>query len=185
MKKCLIIDFDDTLVKTIDVHAESWQHALERVLDIEIPIESIHADINYGMDVLLKKYQLSEKESLLAQEYKKDIFAKNIHRTQVNHLLHYVIKNHYAKQCIIASNSSRENVDKIMAYHGINPDLFLGIYTRENVSKKKPHPEMGELIFNDHTSYRWNREDYLMIGDSEVDSTFARKLGIECLIVKF
>jgi len=183
MKKCLIIDFDDTLVKTIDVHAESWQHALERVLDIEIPIESIHADINYGMDVLLKKYQLSEEETVLAQEYKKEIFAKNIHRTKVNHLLLYVIKNLKFENCIIASNSSRENVDKIMTYHEIDPGLFLGIYTREDVSKKKPHPEMGDLIFSSLKDKNYDKNDYLMIGDSEVDQTFARKLGIECLII--
>ena len=28
-------------------------------------------------------------------------------------------------------------------------------------------------------------EDFLMVGDSDVDSTFARKLGIKCIIVKF
>jgi len=183
MKKCLIIDFDDTLVKTIDVHAESWQHALERVLDIEIPIESILADINYGMDVLLKKYQLSEEETLLAQEYKKEIFAKNIHKTKLNSLLLYMIKNFRFEHCFIASNSSRENVDKIMAYHDIDPELFVGIFTRENVSKKKPHPEMGELIFDKLQSFGYGKEDYLMIGDSEVDQTFARKLGIECLLI--
>lgn len=182
MERCLIIDFDDTLVKTIDVHAESWQQALERVLDIEIPIESILADINYGMDVLIKKYQLTEKESTLAQQYKKEIFAKNIYKTKVNELLLYVIKNNVFDNCIIASNSSRENVNKIMAYHGINQDLFWGIFTRDDVKKKKPHPEMGELIFKMlRASYQ--KEDYLLIGDSEVDLTFSRKLGIKCLII--
>jgi len=185
MERCLILDFDDTLVKTIDVHAESWQHALERVLDIEIPIDSIHADINYGMDVLLKKYQLTEEESLLAQQYKKEIFDKNIHRTKVNQLLLYVIENRLFEYYIIASNSSRENVDKIMAYHGISQDLFHNIYTREDVSFKKPHPEMGSLIFDLLKENNYNKKDYLMVGDSEVDSTFARKLGIKCLIVKF
>ena len=58
MEKCLIIDFDDTLVKTIEIHADSWRKALEKVLGIEIPLENIMADINYGMDVILEKYQL-------------------------------------------------------------------------------------------------------------------------------
>ena len=30
-----------------------------------------------------------------------------------------------------------------------------------------------------------NGKDFLMVGDSDVDSTFARKLGIKCIIVKF
>ena len=58
MEKCLVIDFDDTLVKTIEIHADSWRKALEKVLKIEIPLETILSDINYGMDVLLEKYQV-------------------------------------------------------------------------------------------------------------------------------
>ncbi len=184
MEKCLIMDFDDTLVKTIDVHAYSWKHALERVLNREIPIESILADINYGMDLLLKKYQLTSQESLLAQKYKKEIFAKNIHKTKVNKLLLYIIESGFFKKYIIASNSSRENIDKIMAYHGINPNMFSMILSRDDVKEKKPHPEMGLLIF-DKTHDFFNINEYLMIGDSEVDLTFANKLNIKCIIVNF
>lgn len=184
MEKCLIIDFDDTLVKTINIHAESWQQALMRVLNIEIPIESIYADINYGMDVLLKKYQLTEAEAELAQKYKKEIFDKSIYKTKVNELLLYIIENNFFEKYIIASNSSRENVDKIMAYHKIDKNLFWAIFTRDDVKKKKPHPEMGEKIFSTLNS-SYTTTDFLMIGDSDVDSIFARKLNIRCLITKF
>ena len=184
MEKFLILDFDDTLVDTIDTHADSWKQALERVLNTDIPIETVMADINYGMDVLLKKYQLTSEESILAQRYKKEIFEKNMHKTKVNKLLLYIIENNLFENCIIASNSSRENVDKIMAYHGINQDLFWGIFTRDDVKKKKPHPEMGETIFS-LLKASYQKEDYLMVGDSEVDKMFARKLGIKCILVKF
>jgi phosphoglycolate phosphatase-like HAD superfamily hydrolase len=182
MERCLIVDFDDTLVKTIDVHADSWKHALERVLNMEIPIESILADINYGMDILLKKYQLSPAESLLAQKYKKEIFAKNIHKTKVNELLLYIIESGFFENYIIASNSSKENIDKIMIYHGISPSMFSMILSRDDVKEKKPHPEMGKIIF-DTFSDIYTKTDYLMIGDSEVDLTFARKLDIKCILV--
>ena len=79
MEKCLILDFDDTLIKTIDIHADSWKKALGKVLNIEIPLENILADINYGMDVLLEKYQLTAKETKLAQKYKKQIFFHQIY----------------------------------------------------------------------------------------------------------
>ena len=82
----------------------------------------------------------------------------------------------------IASNSSRENVDKIMSYHDITPRLFDGIITRDDVENKKPHPDMADLIFNNNI---YTKEEYLMVGDSEVDSTFARKNNIECILVKF
>jgi phosphoglycolate phosphatase-like HAD superfamily hydrolase len=183
MEKCLILDFDDTLVKTIEIHADSWRKALEKVLDIEIPLENILADINYGMDVLLDKYQLSPKESKLAQKYKKGIFSKNLHRTKINELLLYLCKSKVFKNLVIASNSSRENVDRIMSYHQIDPTLFDYIYTREDIPNKKPSPDMGHLIFEKFPQY--NLEEFLMVGDSDVDLTFARKLGIKCIIVKF
>ena len=45
------------------------------------------------------------------------------------------------------------------------------------------HGDMGHLIFEQFPQY--NFEDFLMVGDSDVDLTFARKLGIKCIIVKF
>lgn len=183
MERCLILDFDDTLVSTIDTHANSWKHSLELVLGRDIPIDTIMADINYGMDVLLKKYQLTEKESELAQDYKRDIFSKNLYKTKVNQLLLWVIKNSKFEKVIIASNSSRENVDRIMAYHDISPDLFDLIVTRDDVKNKKPHSDMANLIFREFNNYEPN--DFLMVGDSEVDSTFALKNKMKCILVKF
>jgi len=176
MEKCLMLDFDDTLVKTIEIHADSWRKALEKVLNIEIPLSAILAD-------LLEKYQLTPRESKLAQKYKKEIFSKNLHKTKVNELLLYMCKSKVFKNLVIASNSSRENVDRIMSYHQIEPSLFDYIYTREDVPNKKPSPDMGHLIMEKFPQY--NFEDFLMVGDSDVDLTFARKLGIKCIIVKF
>ena len=55
-------------------------------------------------------------------------------------------KSKVFKNLVIASNSSRENVDRIMSYHQIDPNLFDYIYTREDVPNKKPSPDMGNLI---------------------------------------
>lgn len=183
MERCLILDFDDTLVSTIDTHADSWRRALERVLKREIPLETIMADINYGMDVLLKKYQLTKVESNLAQNYKREIFSKNLYKTKVNQLLLWIIKNSKFEKVIIASNSSRENVDKIMSYHNISTDLFDMIITRDDVVNKKPHSDMADLIFTTFNDYE--PKDFLMVGDSEVDSTFALKNNMKCILVKF
>ena len=183
MERCLILDFDDTLVSTIDTHANSWKLAIERVLNRDIPIETIMSDINYGIDVLLKKYQLTETESQLAQDYKREIFSKNLHKTKINQLLLWIIKNSQFEKVIIASNSSRENVDRIMAYHNISHELFDLIVTRDNVLNKKPHSDMADLIFK--TFPKYNPSDFLMVGDSEVDSTFAHKNKMKCILVKF
>lgn len=184
MEKCLIVDFDDTLVKTIDVHANAWKLALERVLNMEIPIETILQDINYGMDILFKKYQLTDNEIILAHTYKKEIFSKHIHKTRVNEFLLYVIKNNVFEKCVIASNSSKENIDKIMSYHNISSNYFDMILSRDSVKKKKPYPDMGNLILKQYQD-QYSTKDYLMIGDSDVDLTFARKLNIKCILINF
>ena len=183
MERCLILDFDDTLVSTIDTHANSWKLAIERVLNRDIPIETIMSDINYGMDVLLKKYQLTEAETKLAQDYKREIFSNNLHKTKVNQLLLWIIKNSKFEKIIIASNSSRENVDRIMSYHNISSELFNMIITRDDVLNKKPHSDMADLIFKTFPEYK--PTDFLMVGDSEVDSTFALKNKMKCILVKF
>ena len=134
------------------------------------------------MEVILEKYQLTSAEVKLAEKYKKEIFSKNIHKTKVNKLLLWICENPIFEKIYIASNSSRENVDKIMSYHDINPNLFEGIVTRDDVKNKKPHPDMANLIFQNNI---YSEEEYLMVGDSEVDATFARKNNIECILVKF
>ena len=70
-----------------------------------------------------------------------------------------------------------------MAYHNISPDLFDLIVTRDDVKNKKPHSEMADLIFSVFHGYEPN--DFLMVGDSEVDSTFALKNKMKCILVKF
>jgi phosphoglycolate phosphatase-like HAD superfamily hydrolase len=141
------------------------------------------ADINYGMDVLLKKYQLTKVESNLAQNYKREIFSKNLYKTKVNQLLLWIIENSKFEKVIIASNSSKENVDRIMSYHNISTDLFDMIVTRDDVVNKKPHSDMADLIFETFDDYE--PKDFLMVGDSEVDSTFALKNNMKCILVKF
>lgn len=181
MKKIAILDFDNTLVDTISVHAESWKHAIEVVLNIEVPIESVLADIDYGIGVFLKKYQLTDDEIKMARGYKREYFLKNLHKTKLNNFVLYAIENSLFEKCYIASNSSRENIDKMISYHGINKNLFSMIITRDECSTLKPNPQMGEKII-ENSGY--SKDSFIVIGDSEVDLTFARKLGIECLLIK-
>lgn len=180
-KTCLVVDFDDTLVKTIHLHAYAWQQSLERVLDRDIHIDTILFDINFGIDVLLKKYRLTDNQIKLAKKYKKEIFAKQLHKSEVNEFLLYVIKNKLFKYNVIASNSSRENIDKILAYHSINENIFDVIVCRDYVQNQKPSTDMWDIIFR---KLGVSSVDCLMVGDSEVDQIFANKLDIECVLVK-
>lgn len=183
MEKCLILDFDDTLIKTIDVHVEAWQMSLNKVLDINITKDEILNDINYGMDVFLKKLQLTNEEIKQASGLKKIYFNELLHKTKVNDFLLYVIENNIFEHTVIASNSSKENLYKLLNYHNIDSDLFTMILTRDDVKNKKPNPSMGNIILNHFPQY--NKKDFLIIGDSNVDELFAKKLNIKCIIVNF
>ena len=70
-----------------------------------------------------------------------------------------------------------------MSYHNISTDLFDMIVTRDDVVNKKPHSDMADLIFETFDDYE--PKDFLMVGDSEVDSTFALKNNMKCILVKF
>lgn len=183
MKKCLIIDFDDTLVKTIDVHAEAWRQSLNKTLDIDIPKDTILNDINYGINILLEKFQLTKKEIKKSSELKKDFFNKTLHNTRVNQLLLYLIKSEIFDHVIIASNSSKENLFRLLNYHNIDKNLFSLILTRDDVEHKKPYSDMADIIFKQF--YKYERNDFLMVGDSDVDKIFATKIDIECIMVNF
>jgi len=183
MERILIIDFDDTLIKTIDVHAEAWRQSLNKTLDIEIPKDTILNDINYGIDVLLKKFQLSDAEIKKSAKLKKEFFNKTLHNTQVNELLLYICKNNIFEHVVIASNSSKENLMRLLAYHNIDTNIFSMILTRDDVKNKKPYPDLGDIIFSKFPEY--DKDDYIMVGDSDVDKIFATKLGIKCIMVNF
>lgn len=183
MEKCLIIDFDDTLIKTINVHAEAWRMSLNKTLDIDIPRDTILNDINYGIDVLLNKFQLTKKEIKKSSKLKKDFFNKTLHNTKINELLLYLIKSKVYDHVIIASNSSKENLFRLLNYHNIDENLFSLILTRDDVKNKKPYPDMGDIIFNKFSKYK--KEDFLMIGDSDVDKIFSTKIDIRCVMVNF
>lgn len=183
MEKILIIDFDNTLIKTIDVHAEAWRLSLNKILDIEIPKDTILNDINYGIDIIMEKFQLTKPEIEKSSNLKREIFNQNLHNTTVNEFLLYIIRNKVYEHVIIASNSSRENLIRLLHYHNIDLNLFSLIVTREDVIKKKPYPDMGKLIFNKFKNY--TTDDFIMVGDSEVDMIFSSKLGIKCIMVNF
>jgi len=183
MEKCLIIDFDDTLIKTIEVHAEAWRKSLNKTLDIDIPKDAILNDINYGINLLHEKFQLTKDEIKKSSKLKKEFFNQTLHNTKVNEVLLYLIKSKIFDHVIIASNSSKENLTRLLHYHNIDLNLFSLILTRDDVKNKKPYPDMGNIIFDEFSDY--DKSDFVMIGDSDVDKIFSTKIDIRCIMVNF
>ena len=181
MKRCLILDFDDTLVYTMGVHVYAWARALSIVTKLDIKEDSIALDLNYGSDVLFKKYKLSSDEIEKAKELKRNVFKTYLHKTTINDLIMWLAKSNLFEKVIIASNSSRDNINKIFDYHSIDENIFDLIVCRDDVENKKPHTDMFDLIKNTYPEY--SSDDYVMIGDSEVDQLFAIKNDIKCIIL--
>jgi len=74
---------------------------------------------------------------------------------------------------VILTRNSRRMVDLFLEKHGFRPpDL---ICSREDSVLLKPSPEHFKLI---DEAYRYERKDYLIIGDSWHDKVLAEKLGI-------
>ncbi|MDR1758822.1 MAG: HAD family hydrolase [Bacteroidales bacterium] len=184
-KKCLISDFDDTLVKTVPVHARCWQQTLENIGGVSISWENIMQNINHSIEYVLDIHNIKVKQDLFERmkEHKKKIFDTRLHETELNWFLWSVMQSGLFEKIYLISNSSRENVLKLMALHGIEYRVFTRIITRDDVKHRKPAPDMGHLIFNQNPEYQL--ADYLYIGDAPVDIEFAKGLQIDWQLVHF
>lgn len=183
-EKCLILDFDDTLIKTIPLHIKSWKFSIDAVLQINTDVNEIIKTINYGTEELLQKYNLSSEQYDHILFLKKEYYLSNIHETQVNQLLLYLIESKFFETYVIASNSSKENIIDTLDYHNINKSLFNLIISKEDVKLKKPYPDMGTLIFSKYAN-KYKKSDYLYIGDSDVDQNFSNAIGTKFISVNF
>lgn len=180
-KRVLIVDFDDTLVFTMDVHLNSWKSAINDVFNLNLSKTTLMKDIQFGINYVFEKYNLDSSLISKAYNVKRQLFLQNIHLTKINNLVYFLCRSDFFDKVIIATNASKFTLEKIFEYHNLDYSYFDFICTKDLVSHKKPHIEMGNLILNQFREY--SIDQFLMIGDSEVDEIFANRLGIQCILL--
>lgn len=178
--KCIIFDFDDTLVHTINLHTWCWTQAINKIKGTNVSEDFIKEKINYGIDLVFTHLGMSHSEREAAKLLKTQLFTKNLESTQPSFLVS-CLDLFLVKYKVIATNASRENVELLLNHHNIDASKFNLIVTRDDVEFRKPAPDMGVLILD---KLKIKPNECAMIGDSDVDLIFSKNVGIEnCIIL--
>lgn len=150
MIKLLIFDFDGTLADCREIHYQSLNKALELVSPNFVITEKEHLTIFDGLSTKKKLSMLSALKGFPSDKHT-DVY--NDKQTLTLQLMHQHLK--YDARLVkiltqlrsegytiyIASNAIRETVETGLSLLGVLP-LFDKIYSNEDVSNQKPHPQI-------------------------------------------
>ena len=178
--KMVIFDFDGTLV---DSAPGIWKTANEmaKLYGVKpITMKQVTTSVGTGLDNFiedlfpeqLKKYSMEAMIKTYRKIYSHSFaFGLKVFRNVVA-VLKYMEKRKI--KAAIVSNKLKKYVDEINKYIGINKyfDITLG---SESVKKMKPHPE---AVFYIMKKYGLNKEDVLLVGDSQYDIETAKNAGV-------
>lgn len=191
MIKLLIFDLDGTLADTGQDITDAVNYALDPVLERKYTVDEIKAMVGSGISNLLKSLipedrSLSEEELISRQNSVIDRFTS----FYAAHLLDNTVAYPYVKETlpklggyrkVVLSNKRKVYSDKVVEGIGLS-DFFDFVYGGDSLSEKKPSPvPVVELLKKEGV----NKEDALMIGDSNYDVRAGKSAGLTVIAVTY
>lgn len=177
--KAVIFDVDGTLVDSVDLHAKSWQEALEH-FGHPVSFERVRAQIGKGgdqlMPVFLSKAEL-ESQGPSLERYRGELFKKKYLGQvrafpKVRDLFVQLLDDGW--EIALASSAKRDEVEAYKEICDIG-DLLDAQTSSDDAEKSKPHPD----IFQAATArLNVSPKDCLVVGDSPYDAEAATQAGI-------
>ncbi len=180
--KGILFDIDGTLIDSNDAHVKSWGEAFAES-NFEINYDSIRKKIGMGSDHLIPELIKVSKESQLGRTIDKR--HGEIFRTKY---LPFVKSFPGAKELlqslktkgfklIVASSSSGIDLNEILKIDSlINYFDNLNIPTSDTHSKPDP-----DIILNALSKGTLNKENAIMIGDTQYDIEAAKRAGVKTI----
>jgi HAD superfamily hydrolase (TIGR01509 family) len=150
MIKLLIFDFDGVIADCKEIHYQSLNKALELVSPNFTITESEHLTIFDGLSTKKKLNMLATLKGLPASKHTEIYNNKQSFTTQLlhQHLVHdtrlfNIISQLKSEGYVVymASNAIRETIETGLNLLGLLP-LFDKIYSNEDISNQKPHPQI-------------------------------------------
>lgn len=182
MKK-IIFDFDGTLVNTNEAVIESlkstYSHYKGTEADYQKDIEPI---LGKPLETQIGSFYIEKLDE--AMDYYKNSYRnirdeKTFKYEGVDQLLKTLKEKNYPMG--ILSNKGPSGLD-----HGLNKfdynDYFQIIVSKDDVSKKKPHPDCFNPILKTMGGEIY---DYIIVGDSTSDINLGHNLGIPSVLVSW
>jgi len=179
-KKHLIFDLDETLV-TLHIDWSKfreglWQKvsAIDQKLVKEVLNRSGMASMLYNKAIINHGSKAKEIVMNYWARYEVKYFSGI---TKNKTLIDFLKKNSNKYNFYIWTSNTKRIVNKVIRELSIASDIKK-VITQEDVNLLKPYPDGFYLIYNSGTQ---EREDYLMIGDSDNDKLAAKAAEIDFL----
>lgn len=181
--KMIVFDLDGTILNTLaDLHA-AVNYSLKQFDLDPVEIEKVREYLGNGVRVLMEKSSnyYHDIEGLLG--YFKQYYVEHYNDfTQpyngIKDVLNYCRDNEI-KMGVITNKV--DNVAKMLCEYHFK-DLFLFVYGDLLGRNRKPAPDTLFLVMQE---YNINKEEFLFIGDSEVDVLTAKNAGVDIILCTY
>ena len=187
MKKyrCIIFDWDGTLMNSLQKISESVRSA---AIDVDLPVptdEQAKNIIGLGLnDSMMKLFGDigTEKIDHVVERYKHHF----VHQNKTEQPLYKGVLDGLEELSqsgaflCVATGKARAGLERVLSAESMH-DFF--IYTRcADESRTKPHPQM---LLDTLDYLALNKEDCLMVGDTEYDMQMASHAGVDGLGISY
>ena len=175
MIKAIITDFDGTLVDTFEANYLAYSEVLNN-LGIELTKDTYKKCFGLRFNEFMEA--IGVKNIVLKDQIKKEkalTYPKYFDKIVLNcALLNYLLfMKHNGIKIAIASTARWENVMRVLDYFDLS-NTFDCIFTGENVTYGKPHPEVYILTMD---KLGVEESEVLIFEDSEVGINAAERSG--------
>ena len=184
--KILIFDLDGTLIHSIPDMSIAMNKTLEYFKLGAISEEKLQEFVGEGMLKLSENVLrfsgadlnlIDDFFSMYRKEYSEKPFDLTTLMPGVKEILKYLL---YKKVRInICTNKRQYVADKILKLMNLSDNFDFIVGAKENVPLK-PHRQMIDFICN---QYNRNENEFIMVGDTNVDILAAKNAGISSVIV--
>lgn len=179
--KYYIFDFNGTVVDDLDLSVECINHTIEKYLDrkpltrddyrnvFRFPVKAYYEDVGFDFN----KLNWEEVGTYWMDYYQSRREEPNLHKG----VKEFMIKNHeLGNKNILLSASSMDNLISHTKALGIY-DLLDEILGLDNIYATSKIP-LGVNFVKDK-----NKEDCIMLGDTEHDLEVANAMGVKCILI--
>lgn len=181
--KAFIFDLDGTLIDSEKYHADGFAQAVETLTGYKITEaerrEFFEAHTSTFVPVLTERHGLDmnvddvldHKRAHVREHFKTDVFP---------HAIHFIRKWKNRKRLALASNSPKQFVKNALIEGGMI-DLFEAVCTADDVTCRKPDPEMYLLTLE---RLHLSPEEVIVFEDSPAGVQAAQAVGCPVVMVE-